>query len=316
MLMDIPINRVTTPCAMHTLSLMQNRYTFGNAWRLGIATLRARYASLLLLSIAAIAIGLLLAAPQYMTRFVLPDPRGAADSDVVAALAGSCFLLILSVALNVLVAGPLLIGVVYASAQATTGAPQVSDLFIGFRSYGTVIGSYLLVGAIYAGCILAIWVPFMVLSALVLPIIAQVATGSAFAALFAGIAIAVVLFLVLMARVVMRVVLAPIAAVDPTLGPMRVGQAFRLSWDATKGLGASMLALAMLSGLIAAIGPALLVVGYYFLSVPLVVAVVGIALAAGLYILVGVPLLYAMMGAMYQLVIRNTRTATESATLP
>lgn len=130
---------------------MQNRYTFGNAWRLGIATFTAQYWRLALIALLAVLMASVCVLRYPIASAVIGKPTEGSDPPG-GAVAVWCF----SQVLAGLVGFPLIVGMGYASAQAARGRLRIADLFMGFRRYATSLGVMALLLGAYALCYFAI----------------------------------------------------------------------------------------------------------------------------------------------------------------
>lgn len=254
-------------------------YTFGNAWRLGERTVKARYKTMLVVGLVLFAFNLPSFAVQFLTNPVFRGPDYVPSPGSM--LGTTCFTWIF----NILVGFPLIFGATFAGAEASQGRGSLSDLFAPFRRYGAALGATLLLGAVIVGVSIVAYIPLIVAIGVGASAGGTAALGTA---ALAGGLVTITLALVLTGTVVMRVWLAPVAAIDPAMGSLGIADSFRFSWAATRGRGWSMMGFTMVSGILAGLT----------------------VLACGIgYVLLGLPILYSMLGAMYQLVIRNAPRA-------
>lgn len=266
------------------------RYTFGNAWRLAVRTITSRYKPMLLVGLVVFAATLPVVVPAFLNLPALTPLTGSTPTSQGPSFTLGC----VSWIYNLLVGFPLILGAVIAGAEASQGRGSFGDLFAGFRRYGAALGSTLVLTAIAFACVIVAYLPLVVGLGIALGIAkASGGTGAdasegAHAAIGAAMAvgglITLVVLVLLMAGILMRVALAPVAAIDPAMGPMGVVESFRFSWAATRGFGWSMFGFVLVAGILAGLTVFLFCVGYPLL---------------------GLPLLYAMFGSMHQLAIRN-----------
>lgn len=249
-------------------------YSFGAALELAIATLKSQWGPLVLAGLVTLAAYSVIGAPQWIMQAAGEASRDD-DFKMRMGLGGGCFGLVA----NILIGGPLLAGIALCGANAVAGRGNVADLLLGFQRYGQVLLAYLLLMAISAG------VTFVVYLGVILAALAMgIATGAASnvgagisVGILAALVVGVALGLLATALVFVRVVFVPVLVADASLGSIGVMDALRLNWQATRGLGWSLMALLVVVGLIAAASILLLCVGYVLIGLPLGIAALGAA---------------------------------------
>jgi hypothetical protein len=255
-------------------------FSFGAALSLAYASFKARWSAWMRLTLGMIGISVVIVLlERVMNNLGQSAMRdGGRGSGTLLSPSGAV--------LQFFVGGPLGVGSVYAAAKIHAGEPQFADLFAGFRRYGTALGSSLLLVSIY----FAVGVAASILMFGSVALAMSLSGGGAGARWveIVGLLAVVVLVVGLSARVLMRVNYAPVIAIDPAFGNPGVIGAFRISWANSKGVGPSMLGLAIVGGLLAMASYLLLCVGIIF---------------------VGLPLLLSIQGAMYVMVHRNRATS-------
>lgn len=247
-------------------------YSFGAAFDLAFRTFKAQWGPLVLAGLVAVAVYAAIGAPQWIMQAAGEASRDAGAAALMA-MGGGCFGLVA----NLLVGGAVFAGMTLCGANAVAGRGNVADLFLGFKRYGNVLLAYLLVGAISMGATFAIY-----LGAIVAAFVVGLASGAASngevaigAALVAALIVGGVLAVVATAVVFVRILFVPAIVADAQLGAIGVVDALRLNWQATRGLGWSLMALLVVVSLIAAASALLLCVGYFLIGVPLALASLG-----------------------------------------
>ena len=210
---------------------MQNRYTFGNAWRLGIATFKAQYWRLALIAMIAVLLASVCVLPVGIASAVIGKPTEGSDPPG-GAVAVWCF----SQVLAGLVGFPLIVGMGYASAQAARGRLRIADLFMGFRRFANSVGVMVLLLGAYALCYFAIGLVCISLS-LAAPILSRIAPGYEMLVHALAIVVGCVLGAVALSQLLMRMMPAAVIAVEPSMGPLGVLTSVDRSMAATKGVG-------------------------------------------------------------------------------
>jgi len=244
-------------------------YSFSGAFSLATSTFSSQWATLVLIGLVGIAISAAIAMPSWIAT-VLGEASGDRGAAAAFSLLASCVNLLL----QILVGGPLWGGWIVAAANAVEGRGNVSDVFAGFRRYQATVVAYLLTMLISLAMGIAIGLPLVIVVALAAAIEGS-GSGPAEAILVIGAVIAVVAAVLVFALVLVRVILAAGIAADPAFGSIGGGEAVRLSWRASQGLGWSMFGLLLVVGLLAALSVLLLCVGYVLIGVPLMLGATG-----------------------------------------
>lgn len=244
-------------------------YSFSGAFSLATSTFSSQWANLVLIGLVGIAVAAAIAMPSWIAT-VLGEASGDRGAAAAFSLLGSCVNLLL----QVLVGGPLWGGWIVAAANAVEGRGNVSDVFAGFRRYQATVVAYLLTMLISLAMAIAIGAPLVIVVALAAAV-ERSGNGPAEAILVIGAIIAVLAAVFFFALVLVRVTLAAGIAADPAFGSIGGGEAVRLSWRASQGLGWSMFGLLLVVGLLAALSVLLLCVGYFLIGVPLMLGATG-----------------------------------------
>lgn len=247
-------------------------YSFGAAFELAIATFKSQWGPLVLAGLVAVAVYAAIGAPQWIMQAAGEASRDEGFAGLMT-LIGGCFGLVA----NLLVGGAMLAGMTLCGANAVAGRGNVADLFLGFKRYGNVLLAWLLVAAISMGATLVIY-----LGAGIAVVVVVFATGAAssgpapvLSVLVPALIVGGVLAVVATALVFVRILFVPAIVADAQLGSIGVMDALRLNWQATRGLGWSLMALLVVVSLIAAASVLLLCVGYVLIGVPLALASLG-----------------------------------------
>lgn len=247
-------------------------YSFGGAFDLAIRTFKGQWGPLVLAGLVTFAIYAVIGVPQWIMQVAGEASRDEGFAALMA-MGGGCFGLVG----NLLVRSAMFAGVALCGANAVAGRGNVADLFLGFKRYGKVLLAYLLVGAIALGATIVIY-----LGAAIVGLVVGIAAGAAAseeagisAAIVAAVVVAVALAVVTTALVLVRITFVPAIVADAQLGAIGVMDALRLNWQATRGLGWSLLALLVVVSLIASASVLLLCVGYILVGVPLAIASFG-----------------------------------------
>jgi len=181
-------------------------------------------------------------------------------------------------AVTILVTGPLFAGLFVAAANTTVGRPNIADLLLGFRRYGTVVLTNLLVALIAAGVAIVGFVPLLAAAFAADAIqgwnrnpemqpVAAILVGTCMIAIFLTAAV-----------VGVRTGFAPALAADPENGDLNAFAALWLSWSRTSGVRRfSLLGLLLLAGIVMVLTLLLVCVGFVLLGLPIFIAVVGSA---------------------------------------
>jgi hypothetical protein len=251
-------------------------YSFSAAADLTMRTVKARWGLLVLVGLTWLGAFIAMAIPQWGLQMI-----GIASGDEgfssLMSVAGSCF----GFVLNILVGGPLLAGFFLSGAKAVAGEGQVTDLFVGFRRYGSVLLAHLLVLAVMFGVTLLSYIPLVICVGLAA--VVSNANGGNDAALpvilsVVGLLATIAMLLAGTAFVGMRVGFAPALVADHELGTLGVMEAVRLNWarvSSQKGL--SLIGLLLVVMLIAMFSLGLCCIGYVLLGMPVMIAAAGSA---------------------------------------
>lgn len=270
-----------------TLGLASRPYSFAAAFSLAVNTFKSQWIILFLAGLILLGVGVAVSVPQWIAQAV-----GMASGDPgvfqLMALVGS----ILGFALNLLVSGHVFAGSIVAAANAARGHGRVSDVFLGFKRYGTVLLATVLVSLISLVVVFVAYIPVML--AFLFAISTRGPNGdtadSASAIVGFALLTTVVLTILGFALVIIRVSYAPAIAADPESGGIGAVDAIRMNWQRTSaGTGFSLFGLVLVVAVIMVVSLILLCVGYFLLGIPFALGAVGAA---------------------YQLLFRSDRTAT------
>ena len=247
-------------------------YSFGNAFDLAVRTLKSQWGPLVLAGLVTLAAYTVIGAPQWIMQAASEASRDD-DFKMRMGLGGGCF----GFVVNILIGGPLLAGIALCGANAVAGRGNVADLFLGFRRYGQVLLAYLLLMAISSGVAFVVY-----LGAILAALAMGFATGAASnvgvgisVGILAAVSVGVALGLLATALVFVRVIFVPVLVADTSLGSIGVMDALRINWQATRGLGWSLMALFVVVSMLVAASLLLLCVGYVLLGLPLAIAALG-----------------------------------------
>jgi hypothetical protein len=247
-------------------------YSFGNAFDLAVRTVKSQWGPLVLAGLVTLAAYTVIGAPQWI---MLAVGEASRDDDVKSwmGLGSNCF----GFVVNILIGGPLFAGIALCGANAVAGRGNVADLFLGFRRYGQVLLAYLLQVAISAGVAFVVY-----LGAILAALAVGFATGAASnvgvgisVGILAAVSVGVALGLLATALVFVRVIFVPVLVADASLGSIGVMDALRINWQATRGLGWSLMALFVVVSMLVVASLLLLCVGYVLLGIPLAIAALG-----------------------------------------
>lgn len=249
-------------------------YSFGGAFDLAIRTFKSQWGPLVLAGLVTFAVYAIIGAPQWIMQAAGEASRDEGFAALMT-MGGGCF----GFVVNLLVGGAMLAGMTLCGANAVAGRGNVADLFLGFKRYGQTLLAWLLVAAISTGATIVIY-----LGAAIAGLVVGLASGAASngeVAVGAGVIAAAIvggaLAIAATALVFVRILYVPAIVADAQLGAIGVMDALRLNWQATRGLGWSLMALLVVVGLIASASILLLCVGYLLIGVPLALAAFGAA---------------------------------------
>lgn len=263
------------------LDLASREYSFSAAVALAAHTFTSRWVKLVLLgllvAVTIIVVGL------FQALFENLQPGQSVNWMAIGA----------SWAVAILVTGPLFAGLFVAAANTTVGRPNIADLLLGFRRYGTVVLTNLLVALIAAGVAIVGFVPLLAAAFAADAIqgwnrnpemhpVAAILVGTCMIAIFLTAAV-----------VGVRTGFAPALAADPENGDLNAFASLWLSWSRTSGIrGFSLLGLLLLAGIVMVLTLLLVCVGF---------------------VLLGLPIFIAVLGSAYQLLFRSGRAAARMA---
>jgi hypothetical protein len=245
-------------------------FTYGGSSQLGHKAFKAKWGVLVLIGLVYLVLSYALSVPGLIAGML----RQAAEESGTTA-PGALGLDLVSWLLSILVGGPLLAGVIVAGARVVRGAGQVSDLFLGFQRYGSVVLAYFVSVLLIGVAIVAAVIPG--LNLLGVGVGFEFGGGSnglgvvgALGVLLAGLgALGVSIW------VMPRLIFMAALAADPSLPKEGLEATLRRSWSLTAGKSPAMFALLFVYGLILGVSVFLLCVGLPLLGMPLFVAVQG-----------------------------------------
>lgn len=261
--------------AAAALGSVSRPYSFSAVVALAAQAFRNNWIILFLIGLVLIGVGIAVSIPQWIAQAV---GLSSGDEGVLQFMtaAGS----LIGFALNLLVSAHFFAGSVVAAANATLGLGRMGDVLLGFKRYGTVLLTALLVFLISLAVLCVAYLP------MILGLIVAFATRGADGEISnSGGAVMGVTFLatfVLMilgfAMVIIRVSFAPAIAADPEHGGSGAIDAIRLNWRRTSiGTGFSLLGLLIIVGLIMFVSVLLLCVGCFLLGLSIAIAAAGAA---------------------------------------
>jgi hypothetical protein len=245
-------------------------FTFGGSSQLGHKAFKAKWGVLVLIGLVYLVLSYALSVPGLIAGML----REAAQESGTSA-PGALGLDLVGGLLSILVGGPLLAGVIVAGARAVRGAGQVSDLFLGFQRYGSVVLAYFVSVLLIGVAIVAAVIPGLILFGVGVGFEFGGSSNGmggvgALGVLLAGLG-ALGASIWLMPRLIFMAALAA----DPSLPKEGLEATLRRSWSLTAGKSPAMFALLFVYGLILGVSVFLLCVGMPLLGMPLFVAVQG-----------------------------------------
>jgi hypothetical protein len=245
-------------------------FTFGGSSQLGHKAFKAKWGVLVLIGLVYLVLSYALSVPGLIAGML----REAAQESGTSA-PGALGLDLVGWLLSILVGGPLLAGVIVAGARAVRGAGQVSDLFLGFQRYGSVVLAYFVSVLLIGVAIVAAVIPGLILLGVGVGFEFGGSSNGmggvgALGVLLAGLG-ALGASIWLMPRLIFMAALAA----DPSLPKEGLEATLRRSWSLTAGKSPAMFALLFVFGLILGVSVFLLCVGMPLLGMPLFVAVQG-----------------------------------------
>lgn len=259
--------------------LAHRPFSFSAAFDVASQTFMAQWGPLVLTGLVGLAGFLLTAVPQWILQ-AIGVVSGSANVMSMMNVASSCSGFIV----NILVGGPLLVGLLLAGANIAADRPQLSDVFLGFKRYGRVVAAQFLVQLCLFGALIAAYLPGLVCIVIAAvigrgqnagnpPVVGMVLIGI-------GVVVSLVLIVAAMALVGTRIFFVPVIVADQQLGSVGVRDAFRLNWSTVTGMqGLSLLGLALVVGLFATLSLILLCVPYLLAGFPFMIAAAGAAYA-------------------------------------
>jgi hypothetical protein len=245
-------------------------FTYGGSSQLGHKAFKAKWGVLVLIGLVYLVLSYALSIPGVIAGML----RRAAEESGTSA-PGALGLDLVGWLLSILVGGPLLAGVIVAGARVVRGAGQVSDLFLGFQRYGSVVLAYFVSFLLIGVAIVAAVIPGLILLG--------VSVGFEFGGSFNRMGVVGALGLLLAGLGVLgtsiwvmpRLIFMAALAADPSLPKEGLEATLRRSWSLTAGKSPAMFALLFVYGLILSVSVFLLCVGLPLLGMPLFVAVQG-----------------------------------------
>lgn len=244
-------------------------YSFGNAFSLGWATFKAHWGSLVLMVLVYLGLCLVINVPMIAGMIPLQlDPRDPSPASVLAFVVGALITIALTIALGYAVGA----GAFYTAVRAVRGEVLVSDIFTGFRRYGAVLGTSVLVLLIM---LVALVIPYATFFGGVLILAnasdAPVAALLGIVLLVVGYIAAIAITLPLSVILMMSIVLIVDPRVNAAGGMNAINHARRM----TEGNLLSLSGLLLVAGLIAGLSIYVCCVGLPLFGMPLTLAIIG-----------------------------------------
>lgn len=245
-------------------------FTYGGSSQLGHKAFKSRWGVLVLIGLVYMALSYALGVPGMISGLL----RAAAEESGTTA-PGALGLDLFGYLLSILVGGPLLSGFILAGARAVRGAGQVSDLFLGFQRYGSVVLAYVVSILLIGVAVIAAVIPGLLMLGLAVGFemsgnFGKIGLLGAVGGLLAGLGALAVSILI-----VPRLIFMSALAADPSLPKEGLESTLRRSWSLTAGKAPAMFALLFVYGLVLALSVFLLCVGLPLLGIPLFTAVQG-----------------------------------------
>ena len=245
-------------------------FTYGGSSQLGHKAFKAKWGALVLIGLVYLALSYALGVPGMISGML----RAAAEESGTAA-PGALALDVFGWFLSILIGGPLLSGFVVAGARAVRGAGQVSDLFLGFQRYGSVVLAYFVSILLLGVGFVAAAIPGLVMLGVAVGFemsgnYGKIGVLGAFGILVAGLGV-----LSVSIWIMPRLIFMGALAADPSLPKEGLESTLRRSWSLTARKAPAMFALLFVYGLVAALSVFLLCVGLPLLGIPLFTAVQG-----------------------------------------
>ena len=245
-------------------------FTYGGSSQLGHKAFKAKWGALVLIGLVYLALSYALGVPGMIAGML----RSAAEESGTTA-PGALGLDLFGWLLSIFVGGPLLAGFVLAGARAVRGAGQITDLFLGFQRYWSVVLAYFVSILLIGVAIVAAVIPGLLMLGLAVGFemsgnVGKIGLLGAVGVLLAGLgALAVSIW------IMPRLIFMGALAADPSLPKEGLESTLRRSWSLTAGKAPAMFALLFVYGLVAALSVFLLCVGLPLLGIPLFAAVQG-----------------------------------------
>ncbi|MBX9736215.1 MAG: hypothetical protein K2X32_04755 [Phycisphaerales bacterium] len=241
-------------------------YSFQGALSIGFASFQKHYVTLLLTSLAYFGVMVIGNVIQY-------------GLDYMAAPLGS----LLNLVYSVLVTAPFMVGALFVGVRAARGqSASVEDLRVVLPRFWSLVGYVLLLYLIS----IVVMLPIAIVGGLVVFAAAGAAGGggggggAALTGVFGLVLLIGIVAMLAMTFVSLRLYAGMFRLVDPALPAIGVFDALKYSWNLTAGLvWLSLLGLSLTVGILTILSFCLLVVGVFFLGLPLFISVIGAAYA-------------------------------------
>jgi hypothetical protein len=104
----------------------------------------------MLLSIVLLAVALVVQLPQQVLTMLAPSVVRSGDERAATQLIVGAFFV--GLVMQIFAGMPFFSGLIYAGARIYRGEGGISDIFEGFRRYGTAVTSGIMLMLVYAGC--------------------------------------------------------------------------------------------------------------------------------------------------------------------
>ena len=245
-------------------------FTYGGSSQLGHKAFKARWSALVLIGLVYLALSYALGVPGMISGML----RAAAEESGTAA-PGALALDVFGWFLSILIGGPLLSGFVVAGARAVRGAGQVSDLFLGFQRYGSVVLAYFVSILLIGVAVVAAVIPGLLMLGLAVGFEVSENFGKIGLLGAVGVLLAALGALAVSIWIMPRLIFMGALAADPSLPMEGLEATLRRSWFLTAGKAPAMFALLFVYGIVLALSLFLLCVGLPLLGIPLFAAVQG-----------------------------------------
>ncbi len=245
-------------------------YSISAAFTIGWSAFKSNWAFLVLVALILIGLSVVLQIPGQIGQMFLigSQQNGGVESGALMAI-GSGLACVGALA-GILVGIPLQAGFGYAGVRAVRGELQVTDIFAGFKRYGAVLGTGLLLAVVATA--------IFVVCAIPLGIGIAIAAGvqEPWPAILGGlvtipVAIAVAVFLAVFLTIPLTLV------VDPRMKAKGGPGALSIAWQLGKGPSPSFFLLALCAGLICAMSFCGCGIGIILFGLPFYAATMGAA---------------------------------------